>query len=126
MTRLALVLALALAPTAALAQDAEDDGVTNCADPGSCVGSSEDETACYVVAGIAAAAFGGAAIAGLIVEGNPCAYLRWGGGTCGECNDAAPAAAARESRRGVGVGGAAARPPSRLATDALMPAPPRR
>ncbi|OZC02426.1 hypothetical protein [Rubricoccus marinus] len=95
MTRFALLAALALAPLAPEAQAldpllgvpsafalvAADD------EPGGdeCLGSEEDQTACYVVAGIATAAFGAAAIVGLVREGNPCAYIGWG--DCGECKD---------------------------------------
>ena len=115
MTRLALLTAFVLAPLAAAAQTldpllgvpsafamvAADD------EPGgdNCLGSEEDQTACYVVAGIATAAFGAAAIVGLVREGNPCAYIGWG--DCGECKDPNRADTsveeARSLRRGVGV-----------------------
>ena len=76
-------------------------------DESECLGSEEDQAACYVVAGIATAAFGAAAIVGLVREGDPCAYLSWGGGTCGECNELNGAedrqAAPDRPRRGVGV-----------------------
>lgn len=115
MTRLALLTAFVLAPVAAAAQTpdpllglpsalalvATDDE----ADGTECLGSEEDQTACYVVAGIATAAFGAAAIVGLVREGNPCAYLGWG--DCGDCKDPnradTSAEDARTPRRGVGV-----------------------
>lgn len=104
-----VLIPLELATEAAsvgLAADEPDDGRITCGG-GDCLGSEEDQTACYVVAGIAATAFGAAAIVGLVREGDPCAYLSWGGGTCGECNelngDEAQQTVQERPRRGVGI-----------------------
>ena len=115
MTRLALLAAFALVPLAAEAQTPGPLlGVpaafalgTSGDEPGgdACLSSEEDQTACYVVAGIAAAAFGAAAIVGLVREGNPCAYIGWG--DCGECKDPERADPSVDEvpapRRGVGI-----------------------
>lgn len=116
MTRLALLTVLVFAPLATAAQTPDPLlGVPSAValvaaddEPGGdeCLGSEEDQTACYVVAGIATAAFGAAAIVGLVLEGNPCAYLGWG--DCGECKDPDRADLTVEEtpvpRRGVGIG----------------------
>ena len=113
MIRLALLAAFALVPLAPEAQTldpllgvapslvfADDES-----DDEACLGSEEDQTMCYVVAGIATAAFGAAAIVGLVREGNPCAYIGWG--DCGQCKDPERAESSVDEgpapRRGVGI-----------------------
>ena len=95
-----LLLGTSPAPFFGVADEGDEDPNSD-----ECLGSGEDQAACYVVAGIATAAFGAAAIVGLVREGNPCAYIGWG--DCGECKDPDRADTAADDapapRRGVGI-----------------------